>query len=278
VLPANWKTAMEAFMEGYHVRATHPQLHQCLPAFYDSLYEQKSGSASAADSLAAQSFEGATRLQAIDTQIAHLELVGDGMGGQVHAKELAIARALREADLPDDPAQAVPLWYGLVQAEITRQLGERGEPVPDLNAVGMSDPLQGVEFLFPHYFLLSQFYSMSAYRIRPLGPESCFFEIYSLTLYPEGDEPDPVMEPTVLPYDSKDLPPITQQDFANLPMQQQGLHAKGFEFMRLARDVEGLIGNTHRILDGYLSGGPWDDRLRRIHGLTDNFDRPIDLT
>ena len=34
-------------------------------------------------------------------------------------------------------------------------------------------------------------------------------------------------------------PPIPAQDFSNLPRQQQGLHAKGFEYMRLSEQAEG---------------------------------------
>ena len=49
-------------------------------------------------------------------------------------------------------------------------------------------------------------------------------------------------------------PPIPTQDFSNLPRQQQGLHTKGFEFMRLSNQVEGLISNYHRLIDGYLAG------------------------
>ena len=30
-LPTNWKTAMEGFMEGYHVMQTHPQIHKVSP-------------------------------------------------------------------------------------------------------------------------------------------------------------------------------------------------------------------------------------------------------
>ena len=35
VLPANWKIAMEAFMEGYHVMKTHPQLQRSVPSLYN---------------------------------------------------------------------------------------------------------------------------------------------------------------------------------------------------------------------------------------------------
>src|SRR4029079_19591303 len=95
--------------------------------------------------------------------------------------EVEIARRLLDVELPDDPNQAVPMWFGIVQDQIAKQLAAKGEPVPDLSAVAVSDPVNAVEFLFPHYFLLPFFSSTSSYRIRPLGPQSCLFEIWSLT-------------------------------------------------------------------------------------------------
>jgi phenylpropionate dioxygenase-like ring-hydroxylating dioxygenase large terminal subunit len=276
VLPANWKVAIEAFMEGYHVMQTHPQLHKPLQGVYHDPFDpdvalRKDGAANARRVAVA----GVTTRQAVDMQIHHLELLSEGMAGMVHAKEVEIAREVSSEGLPDDPNIAVPQWYALVMQRLSERLRERGEPVPDLLAVAQSAPISAVEFLFPHYFLLPIFSSMSAYRIRPLGPESCFFELWSLTFYPKGEEPDPVMEPIVLPFDSPDFPPIPRQDYSNIPIQQKGLHAKGFEFMRLSRDMEGLIGNFEQILDGYLRGMPAQKLAAAQHKLGGNFDGPV---
>ena len=70
---------------------------------------------------------------------------------------------------------AVQTWYGIFQDQITKRLSAKGEPVPDLNAVAVSDPVHAVEFIFPHYFLLPFFTSMSAYRIRPTRPGKLLF-------------------------------------------------------------------------------------------------------
>jgi hypothetical protein len=212
----------------------------------------------------------------IQAQIKSMELLSEGMAGMLHAKELAIARQLVDVDVPgEDPNQAVMTWYGMVQDQISKQLRAKGEPVPDLNAVCVSHPVNAVEFIFPHYFLLPYFSSMSAYRIRPLGPESCFFEIWSLTTFPEGQEPEPVMEVVMLPHDSKEFPPIPQQDYSNIPRQQVGLHADGFEFMRLSKDIEGLVSNYQRLIDGYLKGAPPDKLAKATNLLGGNFDGPI---
>jgi phenylpropionate dioxygenase-like ring-hydroxylating dioxygenase large terminal subunit len=267
VLPANWKVAMEAFMEGYHVMRTHPQLHEATGPLFQGVYN-------ADPDAPAPKPRGATR-EHVQAQFHHMELVSVGMAGMCHAKDIETARGLLDVELPEDPAEGLRAWFGLLMEEVTRQGRARGEPTPDLKALAVSHPVKAVEFLFPHYFLLPMLSSMSSYRIRPLGPESCLFEIWSLTLFPEGQEPPPVMEPIVLPYDSKDFPPIPQQDYSNIPAQQLGLHAEGFEFMRLSERMEGLISNYQRIIDGYLQRLPQDRLAQATHLLGGNFDGPI---
>lgn len=269
VLPANWKVAMEAFMEGYHVMRTHPQLQQAAPMLYNAMYGMDTGG------IGVPINPNLSVRDNIKAQIKHLGLLSEGMSGMVHEKEVEIARQLADVELPEDPQQAVMMWYGILNHQITEQLRARGENVPDLNAVAVSDPINAVEFLFPNTFLLPMFSSVSAYRIRPLGPESCMFELWSLTHVAEGTEHETVMEPKILPYDSQDFPPIPRQDYANIPIQQKGLHAIGFDFMRLSKDIEGLISNYNRIIDGHLKGVAPDKLAAATNLLGGNFDGKI---
>ena len=273
-LPANWKIAMEAFMEGYHVQTTHPQLQKIAPLLYDGMYKYpRQPVLQIAD-------PDRTLRENAENMVANLRELSDGMAGMVHAKEVEIAASLTDVDnlgvpFPEDGNQALMMWLGVVQDQISKRLQAAGEPIPDLNTVCQTHPVNAVEFLFPHFFLLPYFTSMSAYRIRPTGPESCFFEIWSLTGFPKGQEPDPVMEPVILPYDSDQFPPIPRQDYSNIPIQQKGLHAKGFEFMRLSSQVEGLVSNYQRLIDGYLAGVPAEKLAKANHELGGNFDGPI---
>ncbi len=268
-LPANWKVALEAFMEGYHVMRTHPQLQKASPVLYNTMYGHDTGG------IGDQVNPDWTKEQNVAAQMRSLELLSEGMNGMVHAKEVEIARGVTADMVPDDPEQMVMVWFGTVMHMISATLKARGEDVPDLPAVAVSDPVNAVEYLFPNYMLLPFFTSTSAYRIRPTGPESCFFELWSLTHFAPGTEPPVVMEPVIVPYDSKDIPPIPQQDYANIPIQQKGMHATGFDFMRLSKDKEGMISNYNRILDGHLEGKDPRKLAAATHKLGGNFDGPI---
>ncbi len=277
-IPANWKVAMEAFMEGYHVMRTHPQLQRTAPQLYNSMYADPNSDGGVSADMKQTGMPtnpNMTIKENIASQMKHLELLSSGMSGMVHEKEIEIARQLVDIELPEDPHMAVMMWFGAVQDQIHKQLTAKGEPLPDLNAVAQSHPVNAVEFLFPHYFLLPFFSNMSAYRIRPTGPESCIFELWSLTFYPEGQEPPPVLEPRVLPYNSQEFPEIPRQDYSNIPLQQKGMHASGFDFMRLSKDIEGLISNYNRIIDGHLEGKDQKKLAEATNRLGGNFDGKI---
>jgi hypothetical protein len=177
-----------------------------------------------------------------------------------------------KVSLPEDPQAGMMEWYRLLNEAITQRNRARGVDFPDLNALPYAAPVQ---FLFPHYFMLPLFGNMSAYRIRPLGPETCLFEIWSLVLYPEDEVRERPVAPVPMSHDDPRFPPIPQQDYSNLPLQQLGLHAKGFEYMRLSRSVEGMISNYQRLIDGFLAGVAPDKLVKGIQVAAGELDDPI---
>lgn len=268
-IPANWKIAMEAFMEGYHVMATHPQLQKALPEMHEDRYGD-------AGLIGAPVKRDLTPREAVSHFHDYYEQISEGMaGGMCQQKEMEVARKLDKIDLPDSIPEAKASWIRQLKDGITESLRERGEAVPDLVAADAEAPMNTCEFLFPNQFVLRLFSSFTSYRIRPLGPEKCLFEIWAMTHYPEGQEPAPVMAPTVLPYDSDQFPIIPRQDYSNIPLQQEGLHSAGFEFMRLSKDLEGLISNYQQVIDGHIAGVDRVRLARAIHALASGFDGPV---
>ncbi len=241
-LPVNWKLAEEAFLEQYHVIETHPEL------VITGRDPSRSG--------------GATDPRAvIDAELHYLRIMSEGMGGMVHANDVRVAEGIRDIELPADPEVALSTWLQRLNDEVVRWHRANGSDIPDLNDLEERGLNQPMGYCFPHYFMLPMYSSATSYRFRPLGPEETLMEIWSLTRYPEGeDRPKPV-PPEVWECDDERWPPIPTQDFSNLPKQQKGLHAKGFEYMRLSERLEGGLSNFERTLDGFLSGLPYEKLL-----------------
>ncbi len=250
-LPVNWKLAEAAFVEQYHVVETHPQLRIA------GRYAPRKGA-----EFDARAF--------IDADIHYLRTMSVGMDGMVHANDVRIAEGLRDIELPTDPALAVSTWQRALNEAVTSWHRSVGADIPDLNdldAQGMNEPMG---YCFPHYFVLPMYSSASSYRFRPLGPEETLMEIWSLTRFPEGSEPGKPTPPEPWECDDPRWPPIPAQDFSNLPRQQKGLHAKGFEYLRLSERAEGHISNFERTVDGFLAGLSYDKLLPALRSINVN--------
>ena len=256
-LPVNWKLAQEAFLEQYHVIETHPEL----------VIPQRFAPRDPA------AFDPATF---VDAELHYLHVMSEGMGGMVHANDVAVAEAQRDRELPDDPAEAMATWHANLNDAVVAWHSERGAVIPDLNELEAAGINESMFYCFPHYFVLPMYSSASSYRFRPLGPEETLMEIWSLTRYPVGQEPGPPQPPEPRAYDDERIPPIPTQDFSNLPRQQKGLHNAGFTYMRLSEGIEGGIANFERTLDGFLAGLSSDQLAAALRAVNVNpLERPV---
>jgi phenylpropionate dioxygenase-like ring-hydroxylating dioxygenase large terminal subunit len=256
-LPVNWKLAVEAFVEAYHVVESHPQL--VIPTRYGLR-------------------EGAPfdPRAFVEADLEYLRSMSEGMAGMVHANDVRIAEGLSDIELPSDPSVATATWNRTLNDAVTDWHRDRGADIPDLNELADQGIDQEFFHCFPHYFVLPMYSSASSYRFRPLGPEETLMDIWSLTRYPPGEEPESPVPPEPWESDDPRWPPIPTQDFSNLPRQQLGLHARGFEYMRLSSGLEGHISNFERTIDGFLAGLPHENlsqALQAVNGCP--FDRPI---
>ena len=250
-LPVNWKLAEEAFLEQYHVIETHPEL--VIPGRFPP---QDPGA------FDPRAF--------VDAELHYLHVMSDGMDGMVHATDVRVAEGLREIELPADPALAIPAWHHTLNDAVVRWHRAQGSDIPDLNELETRGWNESMFYCFPHYFVLPMYSSASSYRFRPLGPEETLMEIWSLTRFPEGSDGGRPPPPEPWEYDDSRVPPIPTQDFSNLPRQQRGLHAKGFEYMRLSEGIEGGVANFERTIDGFLAGLPYEKLIPALHAINLN--------
>jgi phenylpropionate dioxygenase-like ring-hydroxylating dioxygenase large terminal subunit len=255
-LPVNWKLAEEAFLEQYHVLETHQQLR--IPGRYPS----KNGT-----------FDPK---EFVRSELQYLHTMSEGMAGMVHAKDVKIAERLKTKKLPADPMEARAAWDRNLNDAVVAWHRKQGTVMPDLNELQANGQGDSMAYCFPHVFVLPMYSSASLYRFRPVAPEETLMEIWSITRYPEGSEPTPPPRPEPMACDDPRVPPIPTQDFSNLPRQQRGLHAKGFEYMRLSAGIEGGVGNFEKTVDGFIAGLPYKKLLPALAQIQVNpLERPV---
>lgn len=260
VLPCNWKVVLEAFNEGYHVAATHPQLLR----FTD-------------DWTVSEAF-GKHAMFTYPPDNRPLGFPSRRLGGEV-PKDIrkGLFRFLEEME------RELRAIYSTRDFEAAKRLltevSEDEEPTTVLmklmmfhreaaleDGAGWPDGLSfesivraGIDWhMFPNLIVLPYMDAALWYRARPNGddPDSCVFDVWSLARYPEGEEP-PLQRQFFTDWRAHDdWGGILPQDFQNLAQVQQGMKSRGFVGSRTNPVQEKPISNFHRVLHQYLDLNP----------------------
>ncbi len=259
IVESNWKVALEAFAEAYHVQGTHNQM---LTYFDDS------------------PCEGGVSITGLHACLLHAEAFGDykrgtnsprlGSNMQADAREslynqvnelgqarimftprdLELADSMRTEELPEG-ADPQMIFAGRIFGEMAEE-GVRLPPKP-----GADDYL-----IFPNLIGPQSIRAWVLFRARPYGldPDRCIFDIYHLQRFPEGQNPTEIERVTFAPaltgddeIDVERYGIITCQDLRNVPMVQKGLHSRGLPGCRPGDYQEGVIRHFHKSIDTFLS-------------------------
>jgi phenylpropionate dioxygenase-like ring-hydroxylating dioxygenase large terminal subunit len=257
-MDCNWKVAMEAFMEPYHVEGTHPQLTK-----YGSYYawsqalgmHGNDGFMERDPEMSMSENNTVVRVATGDARKSTAELQ-DELWRTVNSsttKTFVDAAARLEKDLPEGtPASEVSAyWY-----KTAKQMdADRGVKWPEMTSQEMAEA--GLAWsVFPNFSIQHGITFALHYRALPhrTDPNKCRFYVGVIERMPEGQEPQ--TEWKYAPNES-DWPLVLNQDFSNMVDVQRGMMSRGFTAARMNPVQERKVTNMHRHLARYMGvGGP----------------------
>lgn len=259
IYPANWKTALEAFMEPYHVAGTHTQLLAYGDYYaYSAAYGMHgvSGFDQRDPAFAMSQSSSVTRAgKGDDPRQSTYELIRENYETLNYAAstETLVNAASRLVDeLPEGtpPTDVIAHWMKSAKADDAA----RGVAWPEIPPEIMSEA--GLAWhVFPNMSVLQGITFALCYRARPYGddPNMCIFESYAIERWPEGEEPETEWEraePT-----AENWGAVLAQDFSNMQWVQKGMKSRGFRGALPNPHQERKITNFHRNLATFMGTG-----------------------
>lgn len=230
VLPGNWKMCMEAFLEAFHVLATHPE------------------------ALRSSSWAN-TQYDIFGANVTRfLQTLGTGN------PQLEQTEAEKYSSLGYDP-ETLPDGTSAREQHAANARKALGEAYgTDLSDVNTSLMLDSIEYhLFPNACFFPGIQIPLIYRFRPLGYDRCLHEIMLLQPVPDaGPRPAPAtpidldMETSYTTVEGLALAHVLDQDTENFYRQWAGMQASLKPGQTLGNYQEARIRNFHRTLDTYL--------------------------
>lgn len=250
----NWKVAVEAFNEAYHVPGTHPQL-MSFSGFRG--WGRQQGTHSYIGYETPKGAENQARMRlgtGEDPRIATArmqQLTYDSMNA-VTTRTLVDAANRLVDELPEGTPGDQVFRHWIESAR--RDDAARGVVWPEVDPEHVAKAASGWQ-VFPNFLIGHAVNHALCYSARPSGPDpnKCIFEAVALELSPKGEEPKTQWqrcEPT-----AEDFGPILVQDFSNMAAVQQGMRNGLFRGTLPNPYAEGAIVSLHRNLARYMGTG-----------------------
>jgi len=245
-LPANWKLAIEAFMEAYHVLETHPQV-----------------SVSNADANSQYDVYG----EHVNRFISSLGVLSPHHYGKYSEQDIFEQFTLGDSGVLGDAQRRLPEGVTARQAmaDMLREMFEKATST-DLGGVSDAELLDCFSYtIFPNTFLFPGISLPMVYRFRPdpRDHRQCIYEVLFLRPLPtDGSRPEPAAVVRLDDHQSfteaEGMDPgfgaILDQDTENLVLQQEGLEASAKRAVTLGNYQEIRIRHFEQAVDRYVAG------------------------
>jgi len=248
----NWKVALEAFNETYHVPGTHPEFMRFGQYVGWAKAQGKHSNIGYDAPKGLEENAAKLRLGSGDPRTATAEMqryTWEGVNTNT-TKTLVDAAQRLEVELPEGTPADQVLKHWLESAR--RDDAARGVnwPVVDPAHVAKSGTAWQI---FPNQQIGHAVNNMLCYQARPFGtdPNKCYFEVAVYELYPAGAAPVTEWEYAA----PADFPHVLRQDFSNMAAVQRGMKSVGFRGNLPNPKAEGAVINLHRNLARYMGAG-----------------------
>ena len=259
VFDCNWKVALEAFMETYHVPYTHPEFMNFGNFLGWSRAQGKHSNIGYDAPKGMEENQAKLRIgSGADPRKSTIEMQNfTWENANTNTTRTLVDAAKRLIDeLPEGTPSDQVLRHWLDSAR--RDDEARGViwPTVDPQVVAASGTAWQI---FPNFQIGHALNNMLCYSARPYGddPNKCIFEAAVYELFPAGEEPETEWEFT--PPEDPAWRTVLPQDFVNMAAVQKGMKSQGFSGPKPNPYRERSIVNLHHNLATYMgTGAPVD--------------------
>ncbi|MEP7349572.1 MAG: aromatic ring-hydroxylating dioxygenase subunit alpha [Sphingorhabdus sp.] len=258
ILPCNWKVALEAFNEGYHVQTTHNQMLRYMDDITRSYAHGRHAhfgywEALPSGSRSRRLTNGAPTEDIRPGLREYMEDMAATLNAGSSVQTVHAARRVMQEVPEGTDAQGVLVKFGQF---IYEHAESQGMKWPNITAEQMY--AAGIDWhLFPNQIMLQGATGLLGYRARPNGvdPDTCIWDVYSLQRYASGNEPEVEQEWSQDLGDVEFWGKILTQDYQNMGQVQKGMKSRAFRGARPNPLQETAISNFHRALVEFMDEG-----------------------